>query len=115
MSFTLVHLSDLHYNAYPLHWSEWNFKRGLGAANLFLKRAKQHPLSRNRNLVEKVSTMDWDHLVISGDLTQLGLEQEFEEARRELEPLLQEKDRVSIVPGNPVSYTHLTLPTKRIV
>lgn len=100
MSFTLVHLSDLHYNAYPLHWSEWNFKRGLGAANLFLKRAKQHPLSRNRNLVEKVSTMDWDHLVISGDLTQLGLEQEFEEARRELEPLLQEKDRVSIVPGN---------------
>ena len=37
--------------------------------------------------------MDWDHLVISGDLTQLGLEQEFEEARRELEPLLQEKDR----------------------
>ena len=30
----------------------------------------------------------------------IGLEQEFEEARRELEPLLQEKDRVSIVPGN---------------
>ena len=78
VSFTLVHLSDLHYNAYPLHWSEWNFKRGLGAANLFLKRAKQHPLSRNRKLVEKVSNMDWDHLVISGDLTQLGLEQEFD-------------------------------------
>ena len=35
--------------------------------------------------------MDWDHLVISGDLTQLGLEQEFEEARRELEPCSRKK------------------------
>ena len=40
MAFSLVHLSDLHFNAYPEKLSEWNFKRALGAANLFLKRAR---------------------------------------------------------------------------
>jgi len=100
VAFSLVHLSDLHFNAYPEKLSEWNFKRALGAANLFLKRARKHPLSRNRLLVEHVSNLQWDHLVISGDLTQLGLEQEFEQARKELDPLLQEKNRVSIIPGN---------------
>jgi len=100
VSFIVTHLSDLHFNAYPCKVSDWNLKRVLGAANLYLKRAKQHPLSRNRLLVKRVLELEWDHLVISGDLTQLGLEHEFEQARKELDPLLQEKDRVSIVPGN---------------
>ena len=68
--------------------------------NLLLRRSRQHPLKRTRSLVEQAAEMDWDHLVISGDLTQLGLEREFELARRELEPLLRKPERVSIVPGN---------------
>ena len=91
MSFILTHLSDLHFNAYPEKMSDWNLKRVLGAANLYMKRAKHHPLSRNRLLVKRVLELEWDHLVISGDLTQLGLEHEFEQARKELDPLLQEK------------------------
>jgi 3',5'-cyclic AMP phosphodiesterase CpdA len=44
--------------------------------------------------------MGWDHLVISGDLTQLALPEEFAKARMALRPLLQNQERVSIVPGN---------------
>ena len=44
--------------------------------------------------------MGWDHLVISGDLTQLALPEEFAKARMALQPLLQDQERVSIVPGN---------------
>jgi 3',5'-cyclic AMP phosphodiesterase CpdA len=44
--------------------------------------------------------MEWDHLVISGDLTQLALPEEFVKARMILRPLLENPERVSIVPGN---------------
>ena len=44
--------------------------------------------------------MDWDHLVISGDLTQLALPEEFARARMALRPVLKDQERVSIVPGN---------------
>ena len=45
--------------------------------------------------------MEWDHLVITGDLTQLSLEEEFELAHETLEPLLRRGEaRVTILPGN---------------
>ena len=44
--------------------------------------------------------MGWDYLVISGDLTQLALPEEFAKARMALRPLLKNQERVSIVPGN---------------
>ena len=44
--------------------------------------------------------LEWDHLVISGDLTQLALAEEFALARQTLAPLLNRPERVSIVPGN---------------
>ena len=68
--------------------------------NLFFRRARQYPLQRAKLLVEQIQKIKWDHLVISGDLTQLSLERGFSLARETLEPLLKDRERVTIIPGN---------------
>ena len=99
-SLTILHLSDLHFNAYPKNWEQWFSKRLLGAANWWLNRSSKYPSQRYLQLIEVVRQMGWDHLVISGDLTQLALPEEFAKARMALQPLLQDQERVSVVPGN---------------
>ena len=100
MNATIIHISDLHFHTYPHNFREWKSKRVLGAANLLLRRAGQFPLQRAKRLVEQIQKMKWDHLVISGDLTQLSLEREFALTRETLEPLLKDPERVTIIPGN---------------
>jgi 3',5'-cyclic AMP phosphodiesterase CpdA len=79
----------------------WLSKRGLGAANLMLRRQWQFPPERARRLVRQVEALAWEHLVITGDLTQLGMAEEFALARRELAPLLARGTaRVTVIPGN---------------
>ena len=100
VSLTILHLSDLHFHALPHAFPEWASKRVLGAANLVLRRAQHYPLARAKALVEQVRTLSWDHLVISGDLTQLALEEEFAQACKVLTPLLENPERVTVLPGN---------------
>lgn len=100
-STTLIHISDLHFHRVPRRPSQWFSQRFLGAANLVLRRAYQFPLERAVRLVHMLDGMDWDHLVITGDLTQLSLEEEFALARQTLEPLLARgPERITVVPGN---------------
>jgi 3',5'-cyclic AMP phosphodiesterase CpdA len=98
---TLIHLSDLHIHGLPRHPRHWRAKRLLGAMNLLLTRRRAFPRERLRKLVAQVDRMEWDYLVITGDLVQLGLASEFEVARHELAPLLARgPERVAILPGN---------------
>ncbi len=100
-SFSIIHVSDLHFHRLPKKPAQWFSKRGLGALNLLLRRARLHPADRFEKLVRKLDAMAWDHLVITGDLTQLGLEEEFHLAREMLRPLLDRGGgRVTIIPGN---------------
>ena len=57
-------------------------------------------------MVERIQKMDWDHLVISGDITQLSLEREFSLAREILDPLLVKTERVTVIPGNHDRYVY---------
>ncbi|MBF0350372.1 MAG: metallophosphoesterase [SAR324 cluster bacterium] len=100
MKLKLIHLSDLHCHDYPLQWHEWTMKRFLASGNLVLQRARKFPVARFQKLVSLVRTMDFDHLLITGDLTSLGLEREFEQARTLLESLLNVPEKVTIIPGN---------------
>ena len=100
MSATIIHISDLHFHSYPQKLSEFNAKRILGATNLLIRRAREFPLKRAKLLVEIIQKMEWDHLVISGDITQLSLEKEFSLAREILDPLLIKSERVTVIPGN---------------
>jgi len=100
MRATIIHISDLHFHSYPQKLREFNAKRILGATNLLIRRAREFPLKRAKLLVEIIQKMEWDHLVISGDITQLSLEKEFSLAREILDPLLIKPERVTVIPGN---------------
>ncbi|MEE8554608.1 MAG: metallophosphoesterase family protein [bacterium] len=100
-AYKVIHISDPHFHRLPTRAAEWMSKRGIGALNLMLRRAHQHPLARARKMVEAIRSQPWDHLVITGDLTQLALDAEFALAREILEPLLEGgAERVTVVPGN---------------
>ena len=107
MRSTIIHISDLHFHSYPQTLSELNAKRILGATNLLIRRAREFPLKRAELMVKRIQNMEWDHLVISGDITQLSLEREFSLARETLDPLLIKSDRVTIIPGNHDRYIDL--------
>ena len=98
---TLVHCSDLHfYHPWGLFSARWTLKRLLGWIN-GLRRRSLFPLPRQRALVERLRAMAWDHLLISGDLTQIGCRAEFALATRALAPLLGLAERrVTVIPGN---------------
>ena len=109
MTISIIHISDLHFHTYPKNFRDWKSKRILGATNLLFRRKRQFPLQRAKKLVEQIQKMNWDHLVISGDLTQLALEKGFSRARKTLEPLLTDPERVTVVPGNHDRYVSQTV------
>ncbi len=100
MAFTIVHISDLHFHAFPGNWQECASKRALGLINLFFKRQRHYPEERYQTLVKVLRKLEWDHLIISGDLTCVSLEQEFQKARQRFQPLLEDPKKATIVPGN---------------
>ncbi|MBF0279146.1 MAG: metallophosphoesterase [SAR324 cluster bacterium] len=100
MPFTIIHISDLHFHAFPRSLPKYASKQALGSLNLLLSRRQQYPDQRFNKLVSELQNTNWDHLVISGDITSLSLEQEFRKARQLLQPLLKYPDKVTVIPGN---------------
>lgn len=101
MPVVLMHISDLHFHRMPVWPGAYFSKRLLGAGNLLLRRRKLFPRERARALVQRLTELKWEHLLISGDLTQLGQEAEFALARAALQPLLEAgPERVTVLPGN---------------
>lgn len=96
-----MHISDLHFHRLSRRPARYASKRALGAMNLILRRRREFPRHRHRRLVQLLRELEWSHLLITGDLTQLGLEEEFALARTELAPLLEQgADRVTVIAGN---------------
>ncbi len=103
----LVHLSDLHLLALE-GLRPWNLlsKRASGYANLRFKRKAVHRAEILVRLLHEVRELAPDHVVITGDLTNLALGGEFVAVRTLLERELGfPADRVSIIPGNHDTYT----------
>jgi 3',5'-cyclic AMP phosphodiesterase CpdA len=103
----IAHLSDLHALALdgvsPL---EFINKRILGYANLRLgRRRDKHPVHLFETVVDEVNRAGYDHVVVTGDLTNLSLAPEFALARRLLDTLELGPAEVTVVPGNHDVYT----------
>jgi 3',5'-cyclic AMP phosphodiesterase CpdA len=96
----IAHISDLHVlSPRGVEWRQALFnKRLTGYANLFLRRAR---VFRREYLVAVLAAAaNWaDHVVVTGDVTNLSLEREFEEARSLLEGVARNVE-VTVVPGN---------------
>ncbi|MBX3191446.1 MAG: metallophosphoesterase [Labilithrix sp.] len=111
----IAHFSDLHVLALDGVATHRFFnKRFTGWVNLRLKRGHKHKSVHVRTIAREITKAKVDHVVITGDLTNLALEQEFDAVKRLLEDELGlHEDRVSVVPGNHDLYTRGALRDRR--
>lgn len=100
------HISDLHILALdkprPLQFLN---KRLVGGLNLLLNRSSAHSASVVQQALTHLDSLNVDHIVISGDLTNLALNSEFAAARAIIDTIPNAEQRVSVVPGNHDYYT----------
>ena len=102
--FSLAHLSDLHSTPVEVRGpTEVMNQRVLGWLSWQLHRRRIHRAEVVHALVEDLHDRAPDHVVVTGDLTNIGLESEFEAGRRWLERL-GAPDAVTAVPGNHDAY-----------
>ncbi|MGE0626601.1 MAG: metallophosphoesterase [Hyphomicrobiaceae bacterium] len=107
MKTTIAHLSDVHLAPITgFGLAHVNVKRGLGLANWLLKRRKVHLRSVVDRLTADLARQPVDHVIVSGDLTNLGLPGEFAAALDWL-TALGSPGSVTVVPGNHDVYCRL--------
>jgi 3',5'-cyclic AMP phosphodiesterase CpdA len=98
--FRIAHISDLHVvSSRAVEWRRILFnKRITGYANFLLHRARVY---RRDYLLAVLSAAarEADHLVVTGDIANLSLEREFEEARTLLDGVARAVE-VTVAPGN---------------
>lgn len=103
----IAHFSDLHLLSLAgLEARRLVGKRFTGWVNLKLRRAAHHKREIAQAVAREVRARGADHVAITGDVTNLSLESEFELVRSFLEhDLGLPPERVSLVPGNHDMYT----------
>jgi 3',5'-cyclic AMP phosphodiesterase CpdA len=98
MMFRIAHISDLHVLLRTgAQWRAMLFnKRLTGYANTLLRRGRVHRREFLLAVLEAASK-EADHVVVTGDITNLALESEYDDARSLLDGVGIE---VTVVPGN---------------
>ncbi|MDX1708581.1 MAG: metallophosphoesterase [Desulfobacterales bacterium] len=103
-TFTLAHLSDPHL-AHPSDSRIFDFcnKRFFGYLKWRLKRQTEHHDRILWGMIEDIQTAQPDHIVVTGDLTHLGLPAEYAKAKKMLQTL-GSASQVTVIPGNHDAY-----------
>jgi 3',5'-cyclic AMP phosphodiesterase CpdA len=102
--FTLAHLSDVHLAPLPTPGAgELLGKRVTGYINWLRKRRYVHDRAVLDALIADLKAQAPDHIVITGDVANIALEEEFVRGRKWLQQLDSFKT-VSFVPGNHDAY-----------
>lgn len=96
----IAHISDLHVLSHT--GAEWRAivfnKRITGYANLMLRRGRVHRRDYLQAVIAAAAKAA-DHLVVTGDITNLALEHEYDDARMLLDDVAKSVE-VTVVPGN---------------
>lgn len=102
----IAHISDLHLldleGAVPRRIFN---KRFTGWVNIRLNRGHTHKPTPVHAAGKAFHDVGVDHVVVTGDLTNLALEREFEVVRAFLDGLGFTPEQISVVPGNHDTYT----------
>lgn len=114
----ILHISDVHVQVDYEHgvWASIGWRRVV--AQLELKLAKRARRFRDAPqtlsaLLREAEVGGFDHVVLSGDLTALAVDEEFEGVRKALGALADQPNRLSVVPGNHDVFTPGSLKKKR--
>jgi 3',5'-cyclic AMP phosphodiesterase CpdA len=111
----IAHFSDLHLlSLVGVPTRRFLNKRFTGWLNLRFKRGHIHHSAYVKAIAREIARRGVEHVVVTGDLTNLALESEYELARDLFEEDLGlDASRVTIVPGNHDLYTRGALDTRR--
>lgn len=99
-TFRFAHLSDLHISSpgAPLPWQIAN-KRILGYLSWLRKRRHTHQISIANLAIKQLQQSNIDHYVITGDLTHIGLQNEFRQTASWLKSI-GSGENITVIPGN---------------
>lgn len=111
MPLRFLHCSDIHLMSLRgVGPHRFINKRLTGGVNLMLKRGKHHDGALFDRMSELARELEVDRVVITGDLSNLALEQEFEHIVDKLDAIGLP---VTVVPGNHDAYTRGSVRTRR--
>ncbi|MFT3698361.1 MAG: metallophosphoesterase [Kofleriaceae bacterium] len=101
----LAHCSDLHLLSHDgAGWLKLANKRWIGAANLMTNRSRHYHVLAFEQMIEDLNREKIDHVLCTGDVTNLALRQEFEFARAMFDKLALGPENVTVIPGNHDAY-----------
>ena len=99
------HFSDVHLLSLKgSSWVDFLSKRWIGGLNLLTNRARHHRPEIFDAMVEDFNARDIDHLVATGDITNVALESEFSFAREKFDRIELGSKEVTVIPGNHDAY-----------
>jgi 3',5'-cyclic AMP phosphodiesterase CpdA len=107
----LAHCSDLHLLSHDgARWLDLANKRWIGAMNLISSRSRHYHVAAFEQMVEDLNAIGVDHVLCTGDVTNLALRQEFEFARGKFDKLALGTHGVTVIPGNHDAYVAAGVP-----
>ncbi|MGN6103504.1 MAG: metallophosphoesterase family protein [Kofleriaceae bacterium] len=107
----VAHCSDLHLLSHDgARWLELANKRWIGAMNLLSNRSRHYHVAAFEDMVADLNEQGIEHVLCTGDVTNLALRQEFVFARTRFDQLAQGTTNVTVVPGNHDAYVAQGVP-----
>ncbi len=101
----IAHCSDLHLLSIAgTRWLELMNKRWIGRMNLISNRSRHYHVDAFDDMIADLNTHGIDHVLCTGDVTNLALRREFEFARGKFDNLTHGKTNITVIPGNHDAY-----------
>ena len=101
----LAHCSDLHLLSHDgARWLDLANKRWIGAMNLLSNRSRHYHVEAFEDMVGDLNALGIEHVLCTGDVTNLALRQEFAFARGKFDQLALGPAGVTVIPGNHDAY-----------
>ncbi len=101
----IAHCSDLHLlsleGAKVLDFAN---KRWIGGLNLLTNRGRHHQSEIFEAMTDDINRVGVDHILVTGDVTNLALDEEFRFARELFGRLTLGPEQVTVIPGNHDTY-----------
>jgi 3',5'-cyclic AMP phosphodiesterase CpdA len=106
--FRLAHVTDPHFRGLGgiagVGLGDLVGKRAVGAINLVVNRTRKHKMALLEDLLRDLRAQTFDHLALTGDLSNISIEAEWQAASRWLAALGVPAETVTVIPGNHDAY-----------
>lgn len=101
----VAHISDIHLLSLKgVRWMDFLSKRWIGGLNLLTNRSRHYQTAIFEAMVDDLNRGQVDHVVATGDITNVALEAEFAFAREKFDALELGPSHVTVIPGNHDAY-----------